>query len=166
MNILGVGGWELVAILLIMLMVAGPERMIRWAYQLGRYAAYFRRMWAETMKVLQEGLNDAGIDVELPKEIPTRGSINREINKAVQNISNPLNEPLKEIDSSLKLVSSAANPKTASTSAPSAPDTDEPSAEGLGTWSGDKLPPDSQNGASSTSSDYGTWSVSTRRGEK
>ena len=159
MNILGVGGWELVAILLIMLMVAGPERMIRWAYQLGRYAAYFRRVWAETVKVLQEGLNDAGIDVELPKEVPTRGSINREINKAVEKISSPLNDPLKEIDSTMKQVSRAANPKAPSP----APDTGDSGTAGLGTWSGDKQPAESQNGAAS---DYGTWSVDTRRGEK
>ena len=157
MNIFGIGGWELVAILLIMLMVAGPERMIRWAYQLGRYAAYFRRMWAETMKVLQEGLNDAGIDVELPKEVPTRGQINREINKAVQNISNPLNEPLKEINSTMKQVS--GDPNTSSSS----PDTDGSKTSGLGTWSGEKQAADGQNGASS---EYGTWSIDTKRDEK
>ena len=39
MDILGVGGWEIVAILLIMLIVAGPKRMISWSYTLGKYVS-------------------------------------------------------------------------------------------------------------------------------
>ena len=35
MNFLGVGAWELVAILLIMLVFAGPKRMIHWSYVWG-----------------------------------------------------------------------------------------------------------------------------------
>ena len=63
MEIFGVGGAELAAILIIMLIVAGPKRMIQWAYVLGQYMAKARAMWAETMTYVQKELNDAGMDV-------------------------------------------------------------------------------------------------------
>lgn len=50
MDILGIGGWELVAIIIIMLVVAGPKRMIQWSYTAGKYVAIMRKMWAETAK--------------------------------------------------------------------------------------------------------------------
>ena len=36
MDILGIGGGELVLIVLVMLVVAGPKRMIQWAYIAGK----------------------------------------------------------------------------------------------------------------------------------
>ena len=35
MNVLGVGGWELLVVLLVMMVVAGPKRMILWSGVLG-----------------------------------------------------------------------------------------------------------------------------------
>ncbi len=40
MNLLGVGVPELVVIFVIMLVFAGPKRMVRWAYVLGQYTAH------------------------------------------------------------------------------------------------------------------------------
>ncbi|MBK8029590.1 MAG: hypothetical protein IPK17_08760 [Chloroflexi bacterium] len=70
MDILGVGGWELLAILLIMVVVAGPKRMIAWSYQLGRYVGVIRKMWVETAKQLQKEFDAAGVDVKVPQELP------------------------------------------------------------------------------------------------
>jgi len=96
MEIFGIGGAELVAILIIMLIVAGPKRMIQWAYVLGQYTAKARAMWAETMSYVQKELNEAGMDVELPKDIPTRKSFNSEISKQVQKAVAPISKPLQE----------------------------------------------------------------------
>ncbi|MBI1277180.1 MAG: hypothetical protein GC179_03535 [Anaerolineaceae bacterium] len=96
MEIFGVGGAELAAILIIMLVVAGPKRMIQWAYVLGQYTAKARAMWAETMTYVQKELNEAGMDVELPKDIPTRSNLNSEISKQVQKAVSPISKPLQE----------------------------------------------------------------------
>ncbi|MBK8032066.1 MAG: hypothetical protein IPK17_21835 [Chloroflexi bacterium] len=80
MDILGVGGWELLAILLIMVVVAGPKRMIAWSYQLGRYVGVIRKMWVETAKQLQKEFDAAGW-MKVPQELPTRQSIAKEIRR-------------------------------------------------------------------------------------
>ena len=74
MNILGVGAAELVAVLLIMLVFAGPKRMIHWSYVLGQHVAKFRKIWSETVDLVQKEFDDAGVDIKLPKEPPTRKS--------------------------------------------------------------------------------------------
>ncbi len=79
MEIFGVGGMELVAILIIMLVVAGPKRMIQWAYVLGQYVAKFRAMWSEVMAGVQKELDAAGMDVQLPKTMPTKADLNKHI---------------------------------------------------------------------------------------
>lgn len=147
MEILGIGGAELVAILIIMLVVAGPKRMIRWAYVLGQYTAKARAMWAETMSYVQKELNEAGMDVELPKDIPTRGSLNREIskqvNKAVAPISKPLQETMDATKSEVQQIKKDATiteKDTTKAAAPKAatPTSTTPSSNGksdLGTWS-------------------------------
>ncbi|MEP6987640.1 MAG: hypothetical protein ABI970_18695, partial [Chloroflexota bacterium] len=96
MEIFGVGGAEVVAILIIMLIVAGPKRMIQWAYVLGQYTTKARAMWAETMGYVQKELNEAGMDIELPKDIPTRASLNSEISKQVQKAVAPISKPLQD----------------------------------------------------------------------
>ena len=65
MEILGIGGAEFIAIFIIMLVVAGPKRMIQWAYVMGKYTAKIRAMWAESMTYLQKEFDAAGLDVIL-----------------------------------------------------------------------------------------------------
>lgn len=96
MNIAGLGGGELVAIFIIMLIVAGPKRMIQWAYIAGKYVAQLRKMWSETMAMVQREFDEAGIDVQLPKEPPTRGSMRKTMNSMVENAMKPVSDPLKE----------------------------------------------------------------------
>jgi Sec-independent protein translocase protein TatA len=140
MEILGVGTPELIAILIIMLVVAGPKRMIQWAYLLGQYTAKMRKMWAEAMTYMQKELEAAGVDVELPKDIPTKATLAREITKFGEKTLAPVTQPIqdtlnetskqvKEIKTQTSLVQENGH-KSSSDS--------EPPANGkpnLGTWS-------------------------------
>jgi len=101
MEILGIGGWEIVLIFVLLLIVAGPKRMIAWSYTLGRYLAVFRNMWAETAAALQKELRQAGVDVEIPSEPPTRGSLNAMISSTVTKIAAPVTDPLVETQKQL-----------------------------------------------------------------
>lgn len=149
MEIFGVGTIELIIVFVIMLMVAGPKRMIRWAYELGKVMAKMRAAWAETMSMLQKELNQAGVDVELPKEMPTRGSLNtdvrRQLGKAVAPITQPVQETLDEVNADLKPVL-----KPLSTGAPAQPvkTATPPSAN------------PSPNGANTSNVNLGTWGSS------
>lgn len=160
MNIFGVGEMELVIILILMLVVAGPKRMVKWAYVLGQYTAKLRGMWTETVGYLQKEFDEAGLDVQLPKTPPTKATLNQTIVQAMKpltkSLEDPLKEPLKEvnrvkdmatIDMGVNGSTGNGNGKVQTSSAPStpaappapttppSPPSDSPSS-GLGTWSG------------------------------
>jgi len=96
MDILGVGGGELVAIFLIALVVAGPTRMIRWAYLLGQFFAKLRVLWAQAAASLQKEFDDAGVNVQVPKDVPTRQTLRRDIGNMVNPLLRDVREPLDE----------------------------------------------------------------------
>jgi Sec-independent protein translocase protein TatA len=102
MEILGIGGWELIAIIAIMLIVAGPKRMISWSYTLGKYVGMARSLWAQTAQQLQKELNDSGVDVTVPTEIPTRRSLQASVTKMVSDVSKPVTEPVEELKKELE----------------------------------------------------------------
>jgi Sec-independent protein translocase protein TatA len=109
MEIFGVGGAELVAILIIMLIVAGPKRMIQWAYVLGQYVAKFRSMWSDVMDGVQKELDAAGMDVQFPKTMPTRAEFNKGINTFTNPVSNvwagikaPVEDVMKDVSTEFK----------------------------------------------------------------
>ncbi len=90
MNIFGVGPAELILILILLFVVAGPKRMIQWSYYMGRYMAQFRRMVEESWSQVRKELESAQID--LPEELPRRRvnlmqeanrAINAELNRAM-----------------------------------------------------------------------------------
>jgi Sec-independent protein translocase protein TatA len=168
MDILGVGGWELVAILLIMLIVAGPKRMISWSYTLGKYVSQLRRMWADTAQMLQKEFDDAGVDVQVPKDIPTRGDLNREIGRALTPVTKPFQETMnaakKEMDSTkqaMSLGSTPLAPKAAPSTPPTTPPTTPPPAAPptpvVQPVEEKPAPPANGNGHA----DFGTWSQKT-----
>ena len=97
MNIFGVGGPELMVILIIMLVFAGPKRMIHWSYILGTYLAKFRVMWAQTVDLVQKEFDDAGVDIKLPKQPPTRRNLNKAISDAIEPMTKPLQESMDEV---------------------------------------------------------------------
>lgn len=141
MEIFGIGGWEMLTILLILIIVAGPKRMLAWSYQLGKYIAIIRGMWAETAKQLQKELDSAGVDVQVPKELPTRQSIQKEISRQVA----PITKPMDEIRDNLKVTADDVRrpympPKPSEIKAPAvAPKPAESNGGGeFGTWSGGK----------------------------
>ncbi len=174
MNVFGVGAWELVAILLIMLVFAGPKRMIHWSYVLGQHVSKFRKIWSETVDLVQKEFDDAGVGIKLPKEPPTRKSLNTSVAAAMKPMTQPvqdsLNEVQKDLDS-VKEVSDSLNDKkpspakpskTASNAAkarkpalpkPSAPvKAPEPAAPTMGSWGG------AVESANGNSADFGAWS--------
>jgi Sec-independent protein translocase protein TatA len=97
MEIFGIGTTELIAILIIMLVVAGPKRMIQWAYILGRYTAKLRRMWGEMMAMVQREFDEAGLDVNVPKDIPTRNNLANQMKDALSGVTRPVQDALDEV---------------------------------------------------------------------
>lgn len=165
MNILGIGAPELVVIFLIALMVAGPKRMIAWAYTLGQWMAKLRRMWGEVVDLVQKEINDAGVDVRLPREMPTRQNLSRLTGNALKPFTDPLNESLREVDQvnqdtrkALQGAKTEAQTSRPAVKTPAAATTTPPKPKTetqFGTWSG------SQNGVTAapqdTSTEFGTW---------
>lgn len=153
MNILGIGGWEFALVLLIMLIVAGPKRMVRWAYTLGQYTAKLRKMWEETAGMLQKEFEEAGLDIEVPKTPPTRANLNsavrKQVEKTMQPITKPLEESLQEVDNltKLKAAAPAGNGRKAGAvkEDTATPDDKPDSASNFGTWSSAKM--DDEEGA-------------------
>lgn len=110
MNIFGIGGAELIIILVLMLIVAGPKRMIAWAYVLGTYLAKLRALWAETSKYLQQEFDNAGVDIQVPKDLPTRANITREIGRAISPVTKPIQDAIDEVDGEVKQARRLATP--------------------------------------------------------
>ena len=182
MNILGVGAAELIAVLLIMLVFAGPKRMIHWSHILGQHVAKFRKIWSETVDLVQKEFDEAGVDIKLPKEPPTRKSLNRSVSEAVKPMTQPMQDSLNEVKKDLdtvKEVSDSLNNKTTKSSpsakklpakASKAVNIPKPAAAKakarkpepalspkLGSWSGAPL----ANGSGSNV-DLGAWSKAAR----
>lgn len=182
MNILGVGAAELVVVLLIMLVFAGPKRMIHWSYVLGQHVAKFRKIWSETVDLVQKEFDEAGVDIKLPKEPPTRKSLNRTVTEAVKPMTQPVQDSLDEVKKDLDAVQEVSDslnnkrPKTSPTAKnaltstaktvnipkPAAAKTkaSKPKAApgpSLGTWSGAPLP-----GSNGKAVDLGAWSKAAR----
>lgn len=97
MELFGIGGTELVAIFIIMLVVAGPKRMIQWAYVLGQYTAKARAIWAEVMANVQKEIDAAGMDVKLPKTMPTRATLNKPVTNVWANITAPVKGVMDDV---------------------------------------------------------------------
>jgi Sec-independent protein translocase protein TatA len=68
MEIAGVGALEVVAIFIILLVVAGPKRMVSWAYTLGQYVSKMRAMFQETMDAVKKEIDVESLDIR--KDIP------------------------------------------------------------------------------------------------
>lgn len=107
MNIFGVGGAELVLIIVIMLVVAGPKRMVRWAYVAGEYIGRLRHMWSEVVDVVQREIDDAGLDVKLPSDPPTRQNLDEWVRSAAKPFTDELESTAKEIEATTKEATSA-----------------------------------------------------------
>ena len=178
MNIFGVGGPELIIIFIIMLVFVGPKRMIHWSYILGQYVAKFRVIWSQTVDIVQKEFDQAGVDIKLPKQPPTRANLNQSISKALEPVTKPIQETMddvqkdmdnvKEVTEDLKkpltsvpVMKSTASKKPLTPKPKPTPDNSEPKdteKPSLGTWSGQTQPttPEAQSNGSHV--DMGTWS--------
>lgn len=127
MNIFGVGGAELLAILIIMLVFAGPKRMIHWSYVLGQHVAKFRVIWSQTVDLVQKEFDDAGVGIQIPKEPPTRSSINKAISDTMKPVSQPIQQSLDEVKKDVGAIKDLTDtlqdkkPKTAAAAKPVKP---------------------------------------------
>jgi len=101
-NIFGVGGAELVLIFVIMLVVAGPQRMIRWAYVIGQYVGKFRIVWEQMVDMMQDEVDAAGLDVKLPKDIPTRQSLAQTANQLIKPYAESMEKSFDEVKQPLQ----------------------------------------------------------------
>lgn len=177
MNILGIGGPELILILLVMLIIAGPKRMIQWSYVLGTWIAKFRVMWSQTVDMVQKEFDAAGVDVKLPKTPPNRANLRKMMSDAVVPTNDPLRKTLDEvkadvdgIDQDLSEVTKSLSSRytqrpvanlsskkaSADNAIPTTPAQDA-SAAAMGAWSGTTA----KNGANGTGSHNGTGSTTT-----
>ncbi|MCS6872547.1 MAG: hypothetical protein RML95_00140 [Anaerolineae bacterium] len=129
MNILGIGPAELILILILLFVVAGPKRMIQWAYYLGRYMAQFRRMVEESWSQVRKEIESAQID--LPEELPRRRinlmqeanrAINAELNRAVS----PTGSKYSAKTNSAQANSAESNGSAPASSTPDPDRSDEP----------------------------------------
>ena len=187
MNVFGVGALELLAILLIMLVFAGPKRMIHWSHILGQHVSKFRKIWSETVDLVQKEFDEAGVDIKLPKEPPTRKNFNRTVTDAMKPMTKPVQDSLDEVKKDLDTVKEVSNtlndkkPKTTPEAVKSnskstsrevnqpekpasakpgeaATTAEPPEALTMGTWGGGKTAAD-QTGANGTAANLGTWST-------
>ena len=138
MNIFGIGGAELVLIFIIMLVVAGPKRMIRWAFVLGQYVGKLRRMWEEVVDMMQQEADAAGLDIKIPKELPTKQGITKLVVDAVKPYSDEFKKPIDDIKAPLRDTVAEANallketPDAAKNEATGA--MNSPQDESFGSW--------------------------------
>ena len=109
MNILGIGPAELVIVFLLMLMVAGPKRMIAWAYVAGQYAAKLRKMWQEASAVIRKELEQAGVEPEVMDSVEewinprTRPQARKNLlDPVVKEMKKPMDDVLKPISDTMK----------------------------------------------------------------
>ena len=131
MEFLGVGMSELIVILLLMLVIGGPKRMLQWAYTAGQYVAKLRGMWGEVMAQVQTELDEAGVKVQVPRDIPTRATINRTVQRHVSQAMAPVTVPLQQTlnDARVEVPPTPTKPSTIVDQRSL-----EPTAD-LGTWS-------------------------------
>lgn len=101
-DFLGIGVPELILILMLALIVAGPKRMLAWSYQLGKWVAALRQMWSQTASMLQKEFDEAGVDVQVPRDIPTRADIRREVTRVVDKYGAPIQEPIQDLRRDIK----------------------------------------------------------------
>lgn len=153
MSLFGVGSMEFLLILVIALIVAGPKRMLQWAYYMGRVMGQIRVMWGQVMESIQAELDEAGVDIKLPKQL-NRGEINRtagqilkpfsdqvkaaetEYRQKIKAAEDEYKREIKEIDDSIR-ETGEETPATPAQDDGTAVEKQTPASNtDLGTWSG------------------------------
>ncbi len=170
MNIFGVGGWELILIILIALIVAGPKRMAHWAYIVGGYVGQLRGAWRGMMETVQKEFDDAGVDIKVPKDIPNRSDITRFAGQIAEPLTKPMREAMDEVNQDVNEVKEVASMRT-----PQRPNSVEDangrangnSQNPYGTWSiNNQENKTNSSTTDSPSKGFGTWSADSNSDDK
>ena len=110
MEILNVGLGEMVVIVIIALLVFGPERLPEIARQAARFFSQIRTATDEVRRVLTEEAATIRAPIEETKrEIESIARPIDEVQKQVKSLSNPLDTINREIKSSISDLKSAAS---------------------------------------------------------
>lgn len=151
MDFLGIGGGELLLILILLFTVAGPKRMLQWAYHLGKYVAQFRRMFDETMNAVKKELDVEDLDIRKDLPLPTgRYDVVKEANKF---INSEVGRPLGMTKGSANASTAAAAATVAKPAPDAAPTVPEPPTEQPSQPPADPA----KGGAESDNSRYDAW---------
>ncbi len=98
MNIMGMGIPELLVILLIAMIVAGPKRLMQWAYISGRFMGQMRVMWGQMMSSIQREFDDAGLDIKMPKDPLNRSQVQQFTRDALRPLSDPMRQAMHDYE--------------------------------------------------------------------
>jgi sec-independent protein translocase protein TatB len=98
MNIFGIGEGEILLIIVIILIVAGPKRMIRWAYTLGSYLGKFKQMWLVAADELQKEADAAGLGLQIPKSMPSRQAVSGIAGTVLKPYTTSLQSSVRELE--------------------------------------------------------------------
>ena len=71
----GIGGWELVLVAVIVMVVLGPERMIKHAFQVGLWARQFSRYWKEGTSAFRQELRNLESEAQISEDLPNLDEI-------------------------------------------------------------------------------------------
>ncbi len=96
-GIFGIGGWEMILVMVIAIIVAGPKRIAQWAYVLGQWTSKLQTMWAEVAVSLQKELDESGVDIKVPKSPPTRADLQRSLQDYGKQVMDAAGNPEKEL---------------------------------------------------------------------
>jgi hypothetical protein len=152
-----------------MMVIAGPKRMVRWMYVLGTYVSKFRRMWSETVDVLQGEFDEAGVGIQLPKEVPTRANIKRQAAGMMSGMTAPIKDTMDQVNTEVKQIGTATKDAAQSANVSNGhstkksitsqvvhkrppPATKASDSNAFGTWSGPEKKSDADN-----KPDFGSW---------
>jgi Sec-independent protein translocase protein TatA len=122
-GILGVGPMELFVIFILALVVAGPKRMVGWAYHAGRYMSVLRGMFQETMDAFQKELNAAGMDPETTKTLSELKSSRFNV---LNEVSKVINTEPTSVSATTPIVQTPELPATPPPASDSKSDDDQP----------------------------------------
>ena len=115
MDILGVGAAELIIFMLVLLVVAGPERSLLWARELGRYIRQIRQYLSELMGEFEKELGPDGREMlDVVREVRQNAT---DIRRAPQNTISKLTSEVAKMDAT----NAPAKPAASSSTTPSAP---------------------------------------------
>ncbi|TVR24081.1 MAG: hypothetical protein EA396_02150 [Anaerolineaceae bacterium] len=138
MSIFGIGIWEIVMIMLIALIVAGPRRLLNWAYVTGRFFAQMRQLWDRTVSAMQKEIDSAGVDFKLPKDPTDRRAMRRLAEDAVRPLREPMEKAMRDYEAERNGIQkelSAGDDRKVDQAGGQLPPAPPPRPSDFGTWS-------------------------------